>query len=178
MPLTKRLIAVGDSADIEIVYGTSRYSGLHRKSTTIVTSDITKGNVSLLLSSNVISRTDTIAGIIVVDPPFIKIAQDERDVIFGVSFTNVSDVPLTPRLVSAPHEVFEIKYPSGPIDPGGSIKIEVHLKAGTEAKTAKKSFTFEFDDPARTRFTLPVQLLLEERRAVRPAGSAEASGVH
>lgn len=155
------------------MFATRKYRGTQRKKTTIVTSDITKGNPVLFLHSNVLSENDTIGGIMLVDPPIVEVAQDEREDEFKVTMTNLAEVPLTPALVSAPHEVFEIDYSNKAIEPGESIDVKVRIMDGTEVQTAKKSFTFEFDDARRTRFSLPVQLLKETRQALQ-AGSSQA----
>ena len=90
--------------------------------------------------------------------------------------TNISDVPLTPRLVSGPYDVFDIDYSGKAIKSGGSTNMTVRVKNGNKVKTAKKSFTFEFDDAKRTRFTLAAQLLLEERQAIRPTSNPSSGG--
>ncbi len=174
--MTQRLIAVGDSADIEIVFATRKYTGEQVKRTTVVTSDITKGNTSLILHATVAGQNDTIGGILLVDPPFVDIAQDERDREFDVMVTNLAEVPLTPTLVSAPYEVFEIDYVNRAIPPGESARMKVRVTDGTEVNTAKKSFTFEFDDARRTRFSLPVELRATPRQAIEPTESTGGSG--
>jgi hypothetical protein len=112
----------------------------------------------------------------IVDPPFVEVAQDEVGKEFEVSVTNISDVPLTPRLVAGPYDVFEIDYSGKAIKPGGSANMTVRVRKDNAAKTAKKSFTFELDDAKRTRFTLPVQLLLEDRQAIKPTSNPGSDG--
>ena len=122
------------------------------------------------------SQTDTIGGIILVDPPIVKMAQDERHKEFEVTVTNLAEVPLTPALVSMPYEVFEIDYSSKAVKPGESTRIKIRLMDGAKVQTAKKSFTFGFDDARRTRFSLPVQLLKETRQAIQATSSSGSSG--
>jgi hypothetical protein len=121
-------------------------------------------------------QNDTLGGTIIVDPPFVEVAQDEVGKEFEVKLTNISDVPLTPWLVSGPYDVFDIDYSDKAIKPGGSTKVTVSVRKGNKVKTAKKSFTFEFDDAKRTRFTLPVQLLLEDRQAIKPTTNPGSGG--
>lgn len=87
---------------------------------------------------------------------------------YKVKFTNTSDMALTPRLVGGPKEIFDIEYPTKPVKPGETGEIIVTLKKDTEAPIAKKSYTFEFDDPKRTRFTIPVELLRDNKQAMTP----------
>lgn len=141
-----------------------------------MTSDITKGNPVLFLHSRIIPQTDTIGGIILVDPPIVDVAQDERHEEFEVRVTNLAEVPLTPSLISAPYDVFQIDYSDGAIKPGESTEMKIRLMDGTRVQTAKKSFTFEFDDPKRTRFSLPVQLLKETRQAIQGDSPSGTSG--
>jgi hypothetical protein len=116
-------------------------------------------------------QNDTLGGAIIVDPPFVEVAQDEVGKEFEVTVTNISDVPLTPRLVSGPYDVFEIDYSGKAIKPGGSTNMTVRVRKGNKVKTAKKSFTFEFDDAKRIRLTLAAQLLLEDRQAIKPTSN-------
>jgi hypothetical protein len=174
--LKQRLIAVGDSADIEIVFSTGKYSGSKKKGTTVVTSDITKGNKKLFLHANIARHVDTLGGIILTDPPFVDVTQDERDREFEVTVTSLADVPLSLKLVSAPYEVFEIEYSSKAIMPGESTTMKIRITEGAKVKTAKKSFTFELDDAKRTRFTVPVRLLAENRQAIQPTAKPEKPG--
>jgi hypothetical protein len=120
-----------------------------------------------------VSQTDTLGGIILVDPPYVVVAQDERRKEFEVTVSNFSDVALTPRLVAGPYEVFEIEFSDKAIKPGGSMKLVIRVDPASKVKTAKKSFTFEMDDAKRTRFTLPVQLVMEERQAIKPTGGSK-----
>ncbi len=75
---------------------------------------------------------------------------------------------LTPKLVDGPHGIFDIEYPTKPIKSGATGEIVVTLKKDTEAPIAKKSYTFEFDNPKRTRFTIPVELLRDNKQAMTP----------
>lgn len=121
-------------------------------------------------------QNDTLGGTIIVDPQFVEVAQDEVGKEFEVTLTNISDVPLTPRLIAGPYDIFEIEYSGKAIKPGGSTNMTVRVRKDNKAKTAKKSFTFEFDDAKRTRFTLPAQLLLEERQAIKPPSNPGSGG--
>lgn len=134
-----------------------------------MTSDITKGNVRVSLKSYILPKNDSTTVLpMAVDPEIVKFKQDERDKVHVVTVTNLSEVPLTPKLVSAPHEYFEVNHSEQVIKPGKSIKMKFHVMKGTKAKTAKKSFTFELNDAKRTRFTIPVQLVVENKQAIKP----------
>jgi len=130
-----------------------------------------------VLHAKIASENDTLGGTILVDPRFVEVAQDERGKEFWITVTNLADVPLTPTLVSRPYDVFEIDYSDKAMKPGESTKMKIRVEKESKVKTAKKSFTFEFDDAKRTRFTLPVQLVMEDRQAIKPtSGSGTAGG--
>jgi len=108
------------------------------------------------LHSNIRPADDSIS-VIKIDPPIVDIKRDQRSEKFNVTITNLSDVALTPQLVSKPHEAFRYEYAEHAVDPGQSTTMSVWVAEDLDAETAKKSFTFELNDPKRTRFTIPVQ---------------------
>lgn len=111
-----------------------------------------------------------------IEPPIVEIPADQRDKEVEVKLTNRVDVPLTPRLVVAPHESFEIDYETTKIAPGESATVRVRLADDVNAQTVKKSFTFELNDPPRTRLTLPAALLAKTSQAIKPTSSHSSSG--
>lgn len=142
----------------------------------MVTSDITKGNTKLQLQSHIVHDTDTLGGLLLVDPPSLEFAPEDRGRVLEVTVTNVSEEPIAPTLVSAPYNVFDVDFSDKAIGPGESTKMTVKVLNDTRLKTAKRSFTFEFDDPKRTRFSLPVALVLKKSEPVKPTEATHSGG--
>lgn len=110
------------------------------------------------------------------NPPSLEFAPEDRGRPVKVTVKNVSEEPISPTLVSAPHNVFAIDFSDKAIGPGESTTMTVSVLSETKLKTAKKSFTFEFDDPKRTRFSLPVELVLKKGEPGDPADDAHSGG--
>jgi len=106
-----------------------------------------------------------------VSPTKLEFGQEEHGTTYSVKVRNTSDNPLSLNLIDGPPDIFDVEYPSKPIKPGKTEDIKITLKKDTEAPIAKKSYTFEFDDPLKTRFTIPVHLLRENKQAMTPTSS-------
>ena len=145
-----------------LIYNTGRYHGKQRKSTTVITSDISKGNTKLLLHARIYSPKDTLLPI-KVEPPAVSIMPDQFDKEFEVTVSNITDVALTPKLIAVPHGTFAIEYSEKPIKPGAAMKMVFTVSEAPEAKTVKRSFTFELNDAKRTRFTIPIEITRKKK---------------
>ncbi len=65
-------------------------------------------------------------------------------------------------MVATAGDYFEVELP-GSVDPGESVEGVLKLKEFALDKEFEKSFTFDLDDAAKTRFTVPV------KRKMRPS---------
>jgi len=146
--------------------------GVQRKAATLVTSDITKGNSKLTLHSNVRPVDDSLSPMRI-DPPIVDITKDRRGDKFDVTITNLTDLTLTPHLVAVPLEGFDHEYAETALAPGKSAKMTVWVDQAYETETAKKSFTFELNDPKRTRFTIPVQVTADVGTPLKEVSKGE-----
>jgi hypothetical protein len=146
--------------------------GSQRKAATLVTSDITKGNSKLTLHSNVRPVDDSLSPM-KVDPPIVDITKDRRGDKFDVTITNLTDLTLTPHLVATPIDGFDYTYTESPIEPGKSAGLTVWVDKTFEAATAKKSFTFELNDPKRSRFSVPVQVTTDVGTPLKAAAGGK-----
>lgn len=81
---------------------------------------------------------------------------------------NVSDQKLNVHLVAAPDEYVKIELPDS-IEPGKTASGMVHLLKEAFDDEFEKSFTIEFDDEAKSRFTIPL------KRQILYAGGAHAA---
>ena len=113
--------------------------------------------------SNVVQRPDSTYPA-AVKPYKLDLTQFGEKVRKEVKFriTKVSDKPLAPTMVSMAHDYFEVELPKS-IAAGESGEARLILKEFSMDKEFEKSFTFEFDDAAGTRFTVPV------KRKLRPS---------
>ena len=82
------------------------------------------------------------------------------EVIFKI--TNVSDMRLNTSMLSIADDYFEVELPET-LPAGETKEAKLRLKKDALGKEFEKSFTFQLNDPEKTRFTMPV------KRNLRPA---------
>ena len=95
-------------------------------------------------------------------------SNDTIPVSLQFTITNVSDQPLTPRLVSVPRSLLSVSLPKS-IPPGGSDQATINVKRAGLNKAFEKSITLGFNDAAKSRFTVPVAYRLSTTMV--PAGA-------
>ena len=164
------MLAVGDSAKLEIIFHTKRYKSKITKRPSIQTNEgASRKNVQIV--SQVTDRPDSTYPIII-QPYKLDLTQFSEKVIKNKTFiiTNVSDQKLQVSLVSMPEDLFEIKLPKS-IKPGKSAKGELILKREAYGDSFQKSVTIEVvgvKDKEATRFTIPVKRSLYVDKTVPP----------
>ena len=161
-PLEKDELAVGDSTRLEIIFDTGKYKRKITKRPKIVTNEGPPGK-RVQIISNVIQRPDSTYPA-AIKPYKLDLTQFGEKIRNEVKFriTNVSDKSLVPTIVSSADEYFEVELPNS-IGPGESGEAKLKLKEYSLDKEFEKSFTFELDDAASSRFTVPV------KRKLRPS---------
>jgi hypothetical protein len=170
-PLTKRLIAVNDSAEIELIFSSGRRRGQQRKEATVITSDVTKGNTRLRFFADVRPETDSVAPVRL-HPSAVDIGKKDIGQKFEVNVINETDEPLTPKIVASPDDPIKFEMSTkNPILPHKSTVVTVWAAEMPDAQTVKKSITFELNDAKRSRFTIPVKIDMAVADPLKPSGS-------
>jgi hypothetical protein len=157
-PLRKRLIAVGDSAKIEIIFSSGRFRGNVSKTPRLFTSDQRVNDKGLRFDAYVLYDGDTTAQHLLEIEPFgvhAVIGQEEDE--YPVYVKNISDQTLQVSLVSSDPEVMEVQLPDK-VKPGDKAHISLKLKNLEEYQIPGfgKSFTIQLSDDDNTRYTIPV----------------------
>ncbi len=156
--MRKQELAVGDSTDLEIIFSTTRRKGLNTKRPVITTNE-GPPNRRVTIRANVIVDPDSTYPV-VVKPHRIPVPTGEIDVNNGeFTLTNVSDQDLNTSVVSIASEYFTVEIPE--TIPSGetvtcSLFVNDEYPTNGSSNLFEKSFTIEFDDPAMSRFTVPV----------------------
>ncbi len=156
------MIAVGDSGDVELIFTTAKgQKGMVNKSATVTCNDNNRASFGLVLKG-LIYPTEHPDSLKPVNLSQSRIRWDpeneKREAKLIV--TNVSDTPLKLNLVAAAEQFINVEIPHDVIKPGKSKEIKVKLAKDFTEAAFKKSFTFECTDPAKTRFTVPVELAI------------------
>ncbi len=166
-PLDKDALAVGDSAKLEIIFGSGSYIGHVIKRPKIETNE---GDPEKFVefTCNVVIKPDSLFPI-TIKPYKLDLSQFGEKVRDKMEFriNNMSDKPLDLTLISAPSDLVNITLPKS-VAAGGSAEATIALTKGAVEKEFEKSFTFEVNDEAHNRFTVPI------KRALRVPGQAAA----
>jgi hypothetical protein len=152
------VVAVGDSAEVELIYtSTKGHGGPFNKSATVTCNDNDRGNFQLGLKGKSYENPDSLtpltlsAGFVTWDPQ--TKSKEARLVV-----KNVSKNTLKMHLVSQPYGYLKISLPDGDIKPGKDKEIKVKIDPSVKDEDFKKSFTFEVNDSTGTRYTVPAIL--------------------
>ena len=156
--MKKRLLAVGDSTDIEIIFSSGSHTGSFVKSPRLYTSDPSVSESLLKLKGEILEQNDPLLNTVLNVDPFgldILIGDDKEE--YTVRLKNVTSQKLDLQLVSNDPNYVSVNLPRE-IKPGEIKNIIVKLvnKEANENSGFEKSFTFEASDSAKTRFTIPV----------------------
>ena len=124
---------------------------------------------SVRIKTYVVSKPDSTFPVVLKPFKFDLIgSSDTTPVQLQFTITSVSRQSLTPRLVSAPKSLLSVLLPKS-IPPGGAGEAIVKVKWAGMKETFEKSITLEFDDEAKSRFTVPVAYRLSA--IIVPAGA-------
>ncbi len=157
-PLTKRILAAGDSTNVELVFSTGMYSSRTQKSATIV-ADANQTVPNLTFSAHPTKNLDSLKPF-TVTPPLVNLdsLKDEgKSGAIEVRVKNTSNEAINLKLVSSPDKWFTVDVPGGSIAPGAEEAIQVRFTSDIADTVLNKSFTIEASDTALTRYSVPIQ---------------------
>ncbi len=153
-PLGKDALAPDETTELEIIFSNGKRTGSTTKFTAIHTNErIPMTRISI--KAYTIRNTDTIA--VTIDPMRLVIPKSEKVEISSRTFaiTNSSEVPVSATVVSEPEGYFDIRLPEQ-IGPGQTAEATIIIHDDHLDETFEKSFTLEFTDEAKTRYSIPV----------------------
>lgn len=166
-PLDKEALAVGDSARLEIIFGSGQYQGHVAKRPKIET-NVGAPDQFVEFTCNVIMKPDSTYPVII-KPYKLDLSQFGEKVRDKMTFriNNVSDQPLDLTLIAAPSDYVSITLPKS-IPAGASADATITLAKAAVDKEFEKSFTFEVSNDNHDRFTVPI------KRSLRAPGQTSA----
>lgn len=173
------MVAVGDSAEVELIFKAGgRSGGKISKHASVTTNDNSKGNFQLTLKAQIYDEGDSTHAILLL-PKSVRFNDDTRNKEIEVKVVNQTKDKLRMRLVSYPLGILDVDVSDKEIKPGDDRKIKVKIDDSFEDKNFSKSFTIELNDNAQTRYTIPVTLSqpLDEQRTAAAARAPHRSGI-
>jgi hypothetical protein len=160
------VVAVGDSAEVELIFTSTKGRGAPvSKSATVTCNDNDRGNFQLSLKGKTYENPDSLT---------------------PLTLSAVSKSAVKMHLVSQPYGFLKITLPDSEIKPGKEKEIKVKIDASVKDEEFKKSFTFAVNDSAGTRYTVsavlakpvitpPIQST-PEKKVVAPPDTTKKTG--
>lgn len=151
-------IAVNDSVPIEVVFdiGTRRKS--QNKTVHVSSNDPVSSSLELAFTGYIIDGTEQAGPVKMTRNEKLNLTNSDFGKTITVEFENKSNSGILPRAVMWPTELLTLEMPKAEIPPNGVGKILVKLKAAPPQKNYTKSFTIEFNDASKSRYTIPVRV--------------------
>ncbi len=157
-PLEKTTLAPGDSTRLEVIFDTKHYTGKITKRPRVESNE---GPPEKYVQFNceVMLRPDSTYPLIV-KPYKLDISQFGQQVRDRMKFTitNASAEPLEIKLISAP-EIITVDCPTT-VGAGATVQGSIILAEKALKTEFEKSITFEVNDAAHNRITIPVKRAL------------------
>lgn len=164
-PLNTNTLAPGDSTFLEISFNSKQYKGNIRKGIRI-SSNAAETIRNISLAGTVQIQMDSTKPVIV-RPYKLDISQFSAQPREQMKFTleNVTGQDLEWNMVYYPSKYFEVKLPNK-IKAGKSIEGTLKVRPEYIGAEFEQSFTIEFNDANKTRFTIPVTRTMRNISAV------------
>ncbi len=171
-PLTKEVVAPGDSTEVELVYTSNKgVKGNFAKNATVTCNDADRGTFQLKFNGSSFTNVDSLTPLTLSEGELaITGLPGSKEVKLTVK--NVSPNPVKIRLAALPARFLQVAVPEVEIKPGREKEIAVKVNSSVKDEQFKKSFTFVVDDQSQTRYTIPVSYSkLAEVSVIQPASS-------
>jgi hypothetical protein len=158
--IDKYNLGPNDSTGITVELSTRNFSGRISKRP-IIEIEGAPARALFRVRANVVSDQDSTYPVII-DPLKIEIKRVSGDKIsdFEFSFKNISDEELRLQLIKAPRDMIKLKYPKK-IKAGQTKTGKIKLEDKYRDIEFKESVTFQLNDQSETRFTIPINHIIE-----------------
>jgi hypothetical protein len=162
------VVAVGDSAKVELIFNTGRRKGGRvRKKATVTTNDNARGNFQLSFGGEIYTEPDSTHPI-VLSQSSVTFAEETRNEKIKIKIRNQTDEKLKMTVVDQPYEFLEVDVSDKDIKPGDEREIEIEIADDFEGDNFQKSVTIQLNNPDSTRYTIPVELKRQVQSALKP----------
>jgi hypothetical protein len=161
IPLTKRTANPGDTLTVNILLDTGKFElGKFQKAPRIFT-DSRKRPVITCKLTGINYDTDG-QKLLDISPTSIELPRNRNSDTTSITLFNLSKLTLIPRLIEAPPPgLIDVSLPGQALVPGREMAVSLKINDLSSVKEDAliASFTLAFDDPNRTRLTIPIKVL-------------------
>ena len=152
------MVAVNDSVPVEVVFDIGSRRLQQNKTVNISCNDPINPGLELAFTGYVHEPNEQVGPVKITKNESLKLTNADFGKTVMVEFENRSKSSVMPRLVIAPSEIISVEMPKAEVPPNGIGKILVKVKQSPPQKNYTKSFTIEFNDQAKSRYTFPVRI--------------------
>lgn len=170
-PVTDSVVAPGDSTRLEIVFSTKSFRGLVAKHPFFET-NAGPGRNYLKIMADLSVDAEQMRPL-VLSPAVVDVSQFTQTPRrrAKLQITNVSDTDFELKLVDHAFNNFDLDLPKK-VKAGETVEATVLVKEHLVDKPFEQSFTFELNDAAATRYSVPVKRVVR----IKPELSQSQSG--
>lgn len=154
----KATVAVNDSVPLEIVFDNLNRLKKQTRHTAVLCNDPADSRYQISFQCYTYVTGESTGPLRVTKNKRLRLTTNDLGKEIAVTIKNVSQKPLEAKLVSYPTELISVLMPAGLIAPGAAADILVEVAKDVRNRNQLKSFTFEMNDDAKSRYTIPVRL--------------------
>lgn len=154
----KDKIAVNDSVPIEVVFDTGTRRKAQNKTVHVSCNDPVMSSLELAFTAYIREEKEIVGPVRITKNEKLNLSNTDLGKAFTVEFENRSGKSILPRAVIWPKDILSVEMPKAEIPNGGTGKILVKVNPKLAQKNYNRSFTVEFNDEAKSRYTIPVRI--------------------
>ncbi|MGB5107894.1 MAG: DUF1573 domain-containing protein [Candidatus Zixiibacteriota bacterium] len=152
------MVAVNDSVPVEVVFDIGSRRKTQNKTVNISCNDPINGGLELAFTGYVYEPTEQVGPVKITKNEKVNLTNADFGKTVILEFQNRSGAGLMPKLVMAPSEILTVEMPMAEVPPNGIGKILIKVNSAPPQKNYTKSFTIEFNDASKSRYTIPVRV--------------------
>ncbi len=176
-PLKKEVVAVGDSAEVELVFRANPgQRGNVTKTATVTCNDNNMGNFQLKFSATIYPKEypDSLAPLNL-SAGSVKWDQSSKGNTQSIVMKNVSKMPLKLSVVARPNGFVDLEMDDKEIPSSGTKELKFTVSKNFAGQDFTKSFTFACNDVAKTRYSIPVVMSAQVAAVAPPLQKTTAT---
>ncbi len=152
------MVAVNDSVPVDVVFDIGTRKREQNKTVNVSSNDPRTASLELAFSGYVYEPAEAVGPVKITKNEMLNLTNADFGKTITVEFENRSKASLLPKAIVWPMELLSLEMPKAEIPPNGKGVILVKFKPAPPQKNYTKSFTIEFNDAAKSRYTIPVRV--------------------
>lgn len=152
------MVAVNDSVPVEVVFDIGARRKTQNKTVTIGCNDPINSSLELAFTGYVFEPKEQIGPVKITKNGVLNLTNADFGKTVILEFENRSSASLIPKPIKVPSEILSLEMPKAEVPPNGIGKILVKINSAPAQKNYIRSFTIEFNDASKSRYTIPVRV--------------------